>query len=561
MSSTIQGMSTTKLTGRMQRSLCVGDSEEGNMAGTSESAHTVVVDKSNVPNAIHFSAVFNVAVPFIDRHVREGRGSRVALRYRTVEITYAQLAENVNRAGNALLKLGLAPGDRLVMAAIDDPMFFYVFWGAIKAGIIPIAASTFLKAAEYRYLIADAKCAAFVYSSALAAEMADIAGGSAHLRIVLPVDGAGSLAEFIPAASPKLDPAPTTPTTDCFWLYSSGSTGHPKGVVHVHRDMVVTSERYGHKIAGIEPDDIVFCASKLFFSFGFGGGMTFPLWVGASSILQPERTTAELALDYLERSGATVFFGVPTLYGQMVHAYEKRPRRLSALRRCLSAGEALPATIFTRWRELTGISILDGIGSTEVLHIFISNRIDDIRPGSSGRPVPGYEVKIVGEDGNMVPKGEVGTLWVKGESNARCYWNNPQKSQKTMVGEWLNTGDMYYIDPDNYYVNAGRGDDMLKVGAMWCSPIEIEAKLLEHPKVREAAVIGRADEDNLVKPAAYLVLKNPDDENDTSVAELQQYCKEQLAGFKYPRWIHFVRELPKTATGKIQRFKLRQVSS
>jgi benzoate-CoA ligase family protein len=531
------------------------------MAETNANNHTVVVDESVTPNALRFSPIFNVAVPFIDRPVSEGRGNRVALHYGSEKITYGQLAENVARAGNALLSLGLNSGDRLVMAALDEPMFFYVFWGAIKAGIIPIAASTFLKAAEYQHLIADAQCAGFVYASALAAEVADVARPSPQLRVVLPIDGRGSLAELMAAASPELEPAPTTATTDCFWLYSSGSTGYPKGVVHVHRDMVVTSERYGRKIAGIEPDDIVFCASKLFFSFGFGGGMTFPLWVEASTVVQPERTTAELALDYLERSGATVFFGVPTLYGQMVHAYEKRPRRLSALRRCLSAGEALPAAIFNRWKELTGVPILDGIGSTEVLHIFISNRIDDIRPGSSGRPVPGYEVKIVGEDDSVLPKGEIGTLWVKGESNARCYWNNPEKSRKTMVGEWLNTGDMYYVDPDGYYVNAGRGDDMLKVGAMWCSPIEIEGKLLEHPKVREAAVIGRPDDDNLIKPAAYLVLKNPEDENETSAAELQQYCKEHLAGYKYPRWIHFVRELPKTVTGKIQRFRLRQTSS
>ena len=491
----------------------------------------------------------------------EGHGTHVALRYDGNEVTYAQLAENVSRAGNALLKLGLTPGDRLVMAAFDEPMFFYVFWGAIKAGIIPIAVSTFLKAAEYRFpnrrramrrlhLLVGAGC-----------RSDGLASASPHLRVVLPMDGRNALADLIAAASPKLDPAPTTATTDCFWLYSSGSTGHPKGVVHIHRDMVVTSERYGRKIAGIEPDDIVFCASKLFFSFGFGGGMTFPLWVGASIIVQPERATAELALDYLERSGATVFFGVPTLYSQMVHACEKKPRRLTALRRCLSAGEALPATVFNRWKELTGVPIQDGIGSTEVLHIFISNRIDDIRPGTSGRPVPGYEVKIVGEDGNIVPNGEIGTLWVKGELNARCYWNNPEKSRKTMVGEWLNTGDMYYVDPDGYYVNAGRGDDMLKVGAMWCSPIEIEAKLLEHPKVREAAVIGRSDENNLIKPAAYLVLRNPEDENETLAAELQQFCKEQLAGFKYPRWIHFVPDLPKTITGKVQRFKLRQIQS
>jgi benzoate-CoA ligase family protein len=438
-------------------------------------------------------------------------------------------------------------------------MFFYVFWGAIKAGIVPIAASTFLKSIDYRFLIKDSQCAGFVYSSALAGEAA--AAGQSDSRLSLPMDGSDSIAERMQDASPHLEPAPTTATTDCFWLYSSGSTGNPKGVVHVHRDMVVTSERYGRRIAGIEPDDIVFCASKLFFSFGFGGGMTFPLWRGATIVVQPERTTAALALDCIETSGATVFFGVPTLYGQMIQELEKRPRKLPRLRRCLSAGEALPAPIFNKWLELTGVPILDGIGSTEVLHIFVSNRIDDIRPGTSGRPVPGYEVKIVDENGETVQDGEVGTLWVKGESNARCYWNNPEKTADTMRGEWLNTGDMYYLDSDGYYTNAGRGDDMLKVGAMWCSPIEIESKLLEHPKVREAAVIGRTDEKSLIKPAAYIVLSDPKDENDETVAELQKFCKEQLAGYKYPRWFHFVSELPKTATGKIQRFKLRQLSA
>jgi benzoate-CoA ligase family protein len=527
------------------------------MVGMSGNNHTVVVDESVTPNGLQFSPVFNVAVPFIDRHISQGRGSRVALRH-SLDVTYAELADNVGRAGNALLELGLAPSERLVMAALDEPMFFYVFWGAVKAGIIPIAANTYLKTTDYRFLVTDAGCVAFLYSSALSAEAAGVKGASPQLRFALPLDGPGSFAERMAAASSHLQPAPTTAMSDCFWLYSSGSTGNPKGVVHVHRDMVVTSERYGRKIAGINGDDIVFCASKLFFSFGFGGGMTFPMWVGASTVVQSARTTAELALDHLEQSGATVFFGVPTLYAQIIHALEKKPRRLSALRRCLSAGEALPPPVFERWQQLTGLPILDGIGSTEVLHIFISNRVDDIRPGTSGKPVAGYEVKIVDENGAPVRQGEIGTLWVKGESNARCYWNNPEKTRSTIDGAWLNTGDMYYVDADGYYVNAGRGDDMLKVGAMWCSPIEIEARLLAHPKVREAAVVGRTDKDGLVRPAAYLVLVDPANETEATCAELQGFCRHELAGHKCPRWFHFVREIPKTVTGKIQRFKLRQ---
>lgn len=520
--------------------------------------HNVEIDESVVPNALRFSPVFNVAVPFIDRHVEEGRGRSVALRHAGGEVTYAELADNVARAGNVLLGLGLKPGERMIMAAVDDPMFFFVFWGAIKAGIIPIAVSTFIKAPDYKFLAADSECVGFVYSEVLAGEAAAVNGSTPRLRVVLPIDGPDSLASRMANASPRLAPAPTTATTDCFWLYSSGSTGNPKGVVHVHRDMIVTSERYGRCVAGLEPGDVVFCASKLFFSFGFGGGMTFPLWVGATIVLRPERATADLALEQIGKSQASVFFGVPTLYGQMVQALEREPRELTSLRRCLSAGEALPAPIFNRWKQLTGVPILDGIGSTEVLHIFVSNRINDIRPGTSGKPVPGYEVKIIGENGEPAKDGEVGTLWVKGESNARCYWNNPAKTASTMVGEWLNTGDVYYVDAEGYYVNAGRGDDMLKVGAMWCSPIEIESKLLEHPKVREAAVVARADENALVKPAAYLVLNNPDDATDETVAELQQFCKQHLSGYKYPRWFHFVGELPKTVTGKIQRFKLRQ---
>jgi benzoate-CoA ligase family protein len=358
-------------------------------------------------------------------------------------------------------------------------------------------------------------------------------------------------------ASPELAAAPTRPDEDCFWLYSSGSTGKPKGVVHVHRAMVVTSQRYGIGILGIEPNDVVFCVSKLFFSYGFGGGMTFPLWAGATTVLCEERPSAEMGFQMIEKYRPTVYFAVPTLYAQQVHALEATPRDLSSIRLAVSAGEALPALVFHRFRDKTGIAILDGIGSTEVLHIFVSNRHSDIKPGTSGRPVPGYEAKIIDETGNPVTRGEVGTLMVKGESNARCYWNNPAKTAQTMRGEWLNTGDMYYVDEQGYYVNAGRGDDMLKVGGMWCSPLEIEGKLLAHPKVREAAVVGRADDDGLIKAAAYVVPKEAAHACEATVEELRQFCKAELAGYKYPRWFHFVDELPKTVTGKIQRFKLR----
>ncbi len=517
--------------------------------------HAVMVEDVNNAPVLRFSPVFNVAVPFIDRHLAEGRGDRAALRTAGGDVTYGELARNVARCGNALKSLGIRRGERLMMVVRDTPEFFYAFWGAIKAGIVPVAANTLLKAEDYRYLIEDSGCAAVLYSTPVGAEVVAAAeSASSRPAHVLSTD---ALVAMMQSAPERLAAAMTRADEDCFWLYSSGSTGKPKGVVHVHRDMVVTSVLYGLGILGIEPQDVVFCVSKLFFSYGFGGGMTFPLWAGATIVLCEERPSAEMGFQMIEKYRPTVYFAVPTLYGQQLHALEAGARDLSSIRICASAGEALPAPIFHRWREKTGISILDGIGSTEVLHIFVSNRRSDIKPGTSGRPVPGYEVKIVDEAGNTLGAGQIGTLMVKGQSNARCYWNNPEKTAATMRGEWLNTGDMYYVDDEGYYVNAGRGDDMLKVGGMWCSPLEIEVKLLEHPKVREAAVVGRADDDGLVKPAAYIVTRNAADACEATVEELRQFCKSQLAGYKYPRWFYFLDELPKTVTGKIQRFKLR----
>lgn len=519
-------------------------------------SHSVSIDRSRNPAAIEFPPVFNVAVAFIDRHVDEGRGERAAIRTVRGDVTYAELAGNVARCGNILRGLGLRRGDRVLMAVQDSPWFFYVFWGAIKAGLVPIAVNTLLKAHEYAYLIDDSGCAALVHTDCLT-EVAGGAAAAAAKPLVLPV---GTLEQRMAAASAVLEPAPTGPLDDCFWLYSSGSTGHPKGVVHRHRDMVITSERYGQGIAGLRQDDVVFCAGKLFFSYGFGGGMTFPIWAGATTVLSDERPSVEMAFTMIERFRPTYYFGVPTLYAQQLIALESQPRDLSSIRAASSAGEALPAHVFHRWKEATGITILDGIGSTEVLHIFVSNRHDDVRPGTSGRPVPGYEVKIVDIDGNRLPDGEIGYLWVKGDSNARCYWNNPEKTEATMRGEWLNTGDMYCLSPEGYYVNMGRGDDMLKVGGIWCSPLEIEEHLLKHPKVREAAVVGRADSDGLLKPAAYVVLRDCGDAGEPTTNELIQHCKSGLAGYKYPRWFVFIDELPKTVTGKVQRFQLRQRS-
>ena len=495
---------------------------------------------------------FNVAVPFIDRHVGEGRGAKAAIRTAQETVTYAELAERVNRAGNALLARGLKPGDRVLMVVKDCPAFFYLFWGAIKAGIVPVPPNTLLRAPDYAYMFEDSGCGLVVYSSEFAGE---IEPALKQMPVKsLTVDA--FLAEMA-KASDELEARPAAPTDDCFWLYSSGSTGRPKGAVHAQRDLVVTSELYGVRILGVTEKDVSYSAAKLFFAYGLGNGMTFPLWTGSTAILDDRRPTPDTTFEIIETFKPTLYYGVPTLYAAQLASLEAKPRDLASLRACVSAGEALPADMFRRWQEKTGTVILDGIGSTEALHIFIGNRLDDYRPGTSGKPVPGYEVRILDENGTPVPKGESGRLWIRADSAAKYYWNKPEKTAETMVGGWLNTGDTYREDPDGYLIYDGRSDDMLKVGGIWCSPVEIENCLIGHPAVLEAAVVGHADADALIKPKAIVVLKQAGGGGAALTDELMALCKKTLAPYKYPRWVEYVPELPKTATGKIQRFKLR----
>ena len=523
--------------------------------------HTVSITREAANGAkLTFSTPFNVAVPFIDRHLAEGRSKKTAIQTTTgVSVSYAALADRVNQFGNLLKEASVQPGHRLLMVVKDCAEFFYIFWGAIKAGVIPVPLNTLLKAKDYAYMIDDSAAAGIVWSPEYDREvLAALEQAEHHIANQWRQDDVIAMSA---AANTALKPHPASADDDCFWLYSSGSTGFPKGAVHRHRNMVVTSQQYGVDVLGVREDDVCFSAAKMFFAYGLGNGMTFPLWAGASTVLAADRPTPGMTFDVFSRFRPTLYFGVPTLYAAQLAAIDTGAAcDMRSVRWCVSAGEALPADIFRRWKEKTGTTILDGIGSTEALHIFISNRPDLQKPATSGKVIPGYEARILNEHGSPVAKGEAGALQIRGSSTARIYWNKPEKTDETMLPEgWLNTGDIYRVDEDGCYVYEGRFDDMMKVGGIWTSPVEIEACLVDHPKVLEAAIVGRKDNAGLVKPEAWIIRANGVKESDAELqVELYDHVKTFLAPYKYPRWWHFVEELPKTATGKIQRFRLRQ---
>lgn len=505
---------------------------------------------------------FNVASVFIDRHVAEGRGDKVAFFCEERTLTYHQLLELVNRTGNALRDLGVEMEQRVLMVCLDGPAFLATFWGAIKIGAVPVPVNTMMRPADYLYFLNDSRARVLVVSEPLLAGIEPVLKDARFLKHVVVVGKASgrqlAFDAWVGKAPSALEPAPTVRDDVAFWLYSSGSTGVPKGAVHLHQDMVVCADTFARHVLGLREDDRTFSAAKLFFAYGLGNNGYFPLRVGAQGVLYPYRPTAEAMFEVITRHRPTIFFGVPTLYAGMLAVKEAEARYdLSSLRLCVSAGEALPAELYRRWHERFGLEIIDGIGTTEALHMFISNRPGQVRPGSSGLPVPGYEIMIVDDGGRPVPPGEIGNLRVKGDSTMMGYWNQRAKTRETLFGHWLQTGDKYYQDQDGYFWYCGRADDMLKVGGQWVSPVEVEAALISHPAVLEAAVVGHEDADRLVKPRAFVVLKDPAGASPALGEELKAFVKERLAPFKYPRWIEFVTELPKTATGKIQRFKLR----
>jgi benzoate-CoA ligase len=525
------------------------------------------IDRTHWPLRVTFPRPYNTAVDLVDRHVAEGRGERIAYVDDYGPVTYAELGARVDRAGHALRALGVHREERVMLVMLDTVDFVAVFLGAMKIGAVPVPVNTLLQPDDYTYLVADSRARVVVVSDHLLPKLEKAIAASQHLAHVVtaktPLGGERGhhphLEHLLEKAWPGLEAADTTADEVAFWLYSSGSTGSPKGAMHLHSHVMWTSALYAQGILGIQEDDVVYSAAKLFFAYGLGNALTFPLSVGATTILTSERVTTPVFARVMTTHQPTIFCGVPTLFASILADESLDPVAIARkLRVSTSAGEALPKHVGERWRARFASDILDGIGSTELLHIFLSNRHGEVRYGTSGRPVPGYDLEIRGEDGQTTRDGEEGLLWVRGPTSAIGYWNQRDKSLSTFHGPWTRTGDRYMRDGDGFYTYAGRSDDMLKVGGIWVSPFEVESALSKHDAVLEAAVVGDLDADELVKPRAFVVLKDASHASTELEAELKAFVKTTLAPYKYPRWIEFVTQLPKTATGKIQRFRLRR---
>ena len=509
--------------------------------------------------------MFNATSHFVDRHIAEGRGSAIAIECGDRRVSYANLQDCVNRTASALRDdLGIRPEERVLLLMLDGPELAFAFFGAIKIGAIPIPTNTLWTPDDYEFLLRDSRAVAVIVSAPLHARIAEVLPRCRSVRHVVvaggrAADGAIDFDALIARGHAETTAEETSEDAPAFWLYSSGSTGRPKACVHLQHDMRVCAETYARSVLEITSRDRCFSVAKLFFAYGLGNGLYFPLAVGATAILWPGATAPATVYDVIERHRPTLFFSVPTHYAMMLaHGREAGDFDVSSIRCAVSAGESLPPAVFARFRDRFGIEILDGIGSTEVLHIFISNRRGHVRPGSSGMLVPGYEAKIVDEHGAPVPTGQVGSLLVKGDSTCAFYWNRHELTKRTIEGQWIRTGDHYRQDDDGYFWFAGRSDDMLKVGGIWVSPAELEHTLLEHPAVQACGVTGRPDHDTLIKPIAYVVVRDGVMAGAELAADLQQFARSRLAEYKRPRWVEFVDALPTTATGKVQRFKLRE---
>jgi 4-hydroxybenzoate-CoA ligase len=511
-----------------------------------------------------YPRIYNAAADMVDRNVAQGRGGRPAFVDPSETLTYGELQARCNRMANLLATYDLPRESRVALLLLDTVDFPAAFWGAVKAGVVPVCLNTLLTSEQYAYILGDSRARALFVSAALLPAVQPVLGQLPFLKHIFVSGGdtppfALSFRGELGFQQPEFATVDTCCDETAFWLYSSGSTGMPKGVRHVHSSPMETARLTGQGCLGMGEDDLVFSAAKLFFAYGLGNSMSFPMSVGAASVLLPERPTPDAVFRTLKQYQPTFFFGVPTLYAAMLAHPQGTPENSSPrLRLCVSAGEALPAEVGKAFRARFGVDVLDGVGSTEMLHQYVCNSPTALKYGTSGKPIPGYEIRLVDEHGKDVADGEVGELLVKGPSAADGYWNQREKSRATFEGNWTRSGDKYTRDSEGYYTYQGRTDDMFKVSGIWVSPFEVESALIGHDAVLEAAVVPKEDRDGLLKPKAFIVLKAGKSAANGLEAALQEHVKAKAGPWKYPRWIEFVEGLPKTATGKIQRYKLRE---
>ncbi len=514
---------------------------------------------------------YNAVSDFVDAHIALGRAGKIAFVDPDRSLTYGELQARSIRFATALRALGVRHEERVALLLHDTVDYPVAFWGTIRAGSIALPLNTFLTVSQYAYILADSRASALVAAAPLARSIRPVLGKLPHLKTIVLVGAIEDDKTYFPGcdvhhfngviacASGEPFTADTLSDEVALWMYTSGSTGDPKGVKHVHSNLMATARLMGQGVIGINENDLVHSASKLFFAYGLGNAMSFPLSVGATAALWPYRPSPEGVFEMMRKHRPTIFYGVPSLYTALLaHPEICKGAGSDRLRICVSAGEALPAHIGERWRDVVGVDVLDGIGSTELLNTFLSNRPDDVRYGSTGKPVPGYDVRIVDEHGRDVGVDVIGELIVRGPSAGEGYWNQRAKSRRTFCGEWTYTGDKYRRNADGYYYYCGRTDDMFKVSGMWVSPFDVETALISHEAVLEAAVIGKEDSDGLIKPKAFIVLKNGVTADDSLFETLKSHVKEKAGPWKFPRWIELREDLPRTATGKIQRYKLRE---
>lgn len=510
---------------------------------------------------IQFPERFNHADYFLYHNVAEGRENKTCLFYEDQTFTYGDAVRRSNRAGNALRDAGMKIEDRVLLVMPDSPEFAWTWFGAAKAGGVITMVNPLLMPDDYRYYLDYTRATVAVVHESVLPNFTAAAKESKYLRNVL-VTGADkgeflSFNETLAGMPEELSPADTSRDDIAIWLFTSGSTGHPKGAVHMHHDLPYNTECYAKGVLGLNENDITLSVPKLFFGYATGTNLLFPWAVGGATALFSERSTAETMFRMIDRYKPTMVTNVPTMINAMLNADESAQRDLSSVRFCLSAGEALPAELYTRWMDRFGVEILDGIGSAEMFHIYITNRMGDVKLGSLGRIVDGYSAEIIDAEGNEVPTGEMGTLRVKGDSAALCYWRAHSASKATFAGDYCTTGDQFHVDEAGYYWYHGRTDDMLKVGGVFVAPVEIENCLLQHPAIEECAVTGHDGGDGLVKPKAWIVLRDDTSASDALALEIQEFVKTNLALYKYPRWIEFKDSLPKNDRGKIDRKELR----